>query len=395
MNEIDVAEITERENLSVVAVVEKLEAIPNKDRIELVHLRNLGYTCVCEKVHKVGDLVVFTKYDSIVPDNDLFAFMKDTKFRVKSKSFTERDEEDNVVNKIYSQGIVLPLQLVIDFLLTQKTNQYEELVENICFLEGMDVTSILNVKKYIAPISGGGNSLGQMQSKGDFPINLVAKTDEDNLASRKSALFELEGKAVYFTLKSEGSSCTALVDPETQEFNVCTRNNMIKELEGSKFWQAVNRYDLKEQLPAKYPNLAIQGELVGQGVQKNHHGIDGVDLHVFTMTDILDNRRRLNLTELYDVAGDLGLTLVKVVYQTKYFKIVDNIEGDTWNPKTAFIDANTEWTFDRLQKYADVQVYDNGSMAEGVVIRPCVSFPSQKLHTSHWSGKILNRDYKL
>lgn len=392
MNEIDACEVTERDNLSVVAVVEKLEAIPLKDRIELVYLRNLGYTCVCEKGHKVGDLIVFTKYDTIVPNNELFEFMKESKFRVKSKSFTERDENDNVVKKIYSQGIVLPVKRVIDFF-DNKTDGNSTLLQ-YTLVEGADVTGLLEIKKYIAPVSNGGG-LGNMQTKGDFPVNLVAKTDEDNLASRMSALFELEGKAVYFTLKSEGSSCTALVDPETSEFNVCTRNNIIMEHEGSKFWQAVNKYNLKETLPEKYPNIAIQGELVGSGVQKNHHTIDGVDLHVFTMTDILDNRRRLSLDEMEYVCDDLGLTTVKVVYHTMNFKIVPNIENDNFDPKTYVYDDNMVWSFDRLQKFADIQVYDNGTPAEGIVIRPCDSFPSQKLHTSHWSGKVLNRDYKL
>jgi RNA ligase (TIGR02306 family) len=391
MNEIDATEVTERDNLSVVAVVDRLEAIPLKDRIELVYLRNLGYTCVCEKGHKVGDLVVFTKYDTIVPKNDLFAFMAESKYRVKSKSFTERDEDDNVVKKIYSQGIVLPAQLVIDFIYEQDCIETNQVADRIILSEGDDVTEGLGVKKYLPPAQNGGG-LGNMQTKGDFPINVIAKTDEDNLASRMSALFELEGKAVYFTIKSEGSSCTALVDPVSNEFNVCTRNNMIVENEGSKFWQAVNKYNLKEQLPEKCPNIAVQGELVGSKIQANHHGIDGVDLHVFTMTDILDNRRRLDYNEMGIFAEQLGLTLVKTVYFTNCFNIVPNIENDNWDGK---VDENTVWTFDRLQKFADIQVYDNGSLAEGIVIRPCVSFPSQKLRTSHWSGKILSRDYKL
>ena len=116
MNEIDAAEITERDNLAVVARIERLEPIPGKDRIELVHLKEVGFTFICEKIHQVGDLVVYVKYDSIVPNNELFVWMQDSKFRVKAKGFTERDEEGNIVNKIYSQGIVLPLQKVVDFL---------------------------------------------------------------------------------------------------------------------------------------------------------------------------------------------------------------------------------------------------------------------------------------
>ena len=88
VTENDTNEVSERDNLAVVARVEMLEPIPNKDFVELVHLKDVGYTFVCEKGHKVGDLVVYVKYGSIVPDNELFAWMKDSKFRVKAKSFS-------------------------------------------------------------------------------------------------------------------------------------------------------------------------------------------------------------------------------------------------------------------------------------------------------------------
>jgi hypothetical protein len=38
LNEIEANEITDRDNLAVVYSVERLEAIPNKDRIELITL---------------------------------------------------------------------------------------------------------------------------------------------------------------------------------------------------------------------------------------------------------------------------------------------------------------------------------------------------------------------
>lgn len=137
MNEIDFNEITERDNLAVVYKVEKLEPIQGKDFIEIVYLKDCGYTTVCEKGHKVGDLVVFIKYDTIVPDNELFAFMKDNKFRVKAKSFTEKNHDGWVTGKIYSQGIVLPLKNVTNFL---------DDILSWDLKEGNDVTSELGVK---------------------------------------------------------------------------------------------------------------------------------------------------------------------------------------------------------------------------------------------------------
>lgn len=399
LNEIEANEITERENLAVIYKVESLEPIPNKDRIELVHLKDCGYTVICEKGHAVGDLVVFIKYDSIVPDVDLFSFMKEYKFRVKPRSFTERDEEDNVIKKIYSQGIVITFDAFKDYV-DEYTTFWEDLEESgyegsrVVWNEGNDVTTLLGIKKYIPPVVGGGSSLGQMMKKGDFPTHLLSKTDEDNLASRVKALDELNGKAVYFTQKSEGSSLTCYVDPETSELNVCTRNNNLKECEGSKFWEAVNKYNLKETLPNKFSHLAIQAELVGPKIQANHFSLTEVDMHVFNAVDITDNRRRLTLGETDYVSQELGLKMVKVVYMTDDFKFVDgSFPNDTFNPLTD-VNADTVWTFERLQKFTDIQLYDSGYPAEGIVIRPTEPFESQKLRTL-WSGKIINRDYKL
>jgi RNA ligase (TIGR02306 family) len=384
LNDIESTEVLDRENLAVVARVERLEAIPLKDRIELVHLKDVGFTFICEKGHKIGDLVVYIKYDTIVPKNELFEFMKDFKYRVKQKSFTERDEEDNVVKKIYSQGIVLPLRIVDDFYFNHP-RKYDE---------GEDLTITIGVTKYIPPTISSGSSLGMMMKKGDFPTHLLSKTDEDNLASRTKALEELNGKAVYFTLKSEGSSLTCYVDPDLKEFNVCTRNNNLKECEGSKFWEAVNKYNLKELLPEKYPHLAISGECVGPKIQANHHGLTEVDLHVFTIVNILDNRERLCYDEFCKVVNDMGLTKVPTVYTTDCFKYEQgDFPDDQFNPETD-VRSNTVWTFERLQKFADIQRYRNGSLAEGIVIRPMECFVSQKLRTL-WSGKILNREYKL
>lgn len=368
LNEIEAAEVTERDNLAVVYRVERLEPIPNKDRIELVHLKDCGYTCICEKGHQVGDLVVFVKYDSIVPKIDMFDFMKEFKYRVKTKSFTERDENDEVVKKIYSQGIVIRGKTVEEYL---AVHFYDG---NLT--EGVDLTPYLEVKKYIPPVSnGGGSSFGQMQSRGDFPTHLVSKTDEPNLASKVRALDEIQGENVYITKKLEGSSLTVTWDEDNDELMVCSRNNQIGEHETNKFWQAVNKYDLKTKLK-EYPWLVIQAECVGPGIQKNKLGLTEPDMFIFNMSDKRD-RRRLEAEEIANM---------NVVLDTNLVPLADHIPN-------GFI-TNFDMTFDQLQELADKQTYDNGELAEGIVIRPWEPFYSKTLKDL-WSVKIINRDYKL
>lgn len=368
LNDIEAEEITERDNLAVVYEVERLESIPNKDRIELVHLKDCGYTTICEKGHKVGDLVVFVKYDSVVPQNELFDFMKDFKYRVKPKSFTERDEYDNIIKKIYSQGIVLPYKKVRDYLNSCCPDgiQYVENPWN----EGFDLTTDLGIKKYIAPVVGSGSNLGEMRKKGDFPTHLVSKTDEMNICSRMKALEEIQGKAVYITQKIEGSSLTFYLDDATHELIVCTRNNMIEETLSSKFWQAVNKNNVKEKL-LKAPDFIFQAELYGVGVQKNKLGIPDVDFAIFNIVD-KKSRHRLGWNEMEAVCHHLELPCVPLVYQTESF----------------------DWTFDQLQEFADKQKYASGELAEGVVVRPEEAFFSLVLRDV-WSVKCINREYRL
>jgi len=357
VNEVEANEVTDRDLLAVVYKVERLEAIPNKDRIELVHLKDCGYTCICEKGHTVGDLVVFIKYDTILPKIEMFNWMAESKYRVKPKSFTERDEEDNVVKKIYSQGIVIPFRVVSEYI------ECDDI--NIRF-EGADLTSYLGIVKYIAPVSNGG--MGNMQSKGDFPTHKVSKTDEMNVCSKMKAYAEIQGQEVYITQKIEGSSVTFFC--EDDELVVCSRNNILIETEGNKFWQGVKKYDTKT-LFTDLPWLICQAELYGPGIQKNKLGTESVDIMIFNMIDGR-TRQKLGYYRMIDIAVKYKLPLVPLICCIQSF----------------------DWTFEQLQEFTDKQKYPNGELAEGVVIRPVEPFISKVLH-EEWSLKCISREYKL
>ena len=366
LNQIEADEITERDGLVVVYTVERLEAIPNKDRIELVHLKDCGYTCITEKIHKVGDKVVFIKYDTIVPNNELFEFMKETKFRVKQKAFTERDDEDFVIKKIYSQGIVLPLSKVREEV--GKTFDYQNIEEDI-FEEGYDLTQILNIKKYIKPPSKG-EGMGNMCSKGDFPVDKVSKTDEVNLASKVRLLEYLQGKPYEISLKYEGSSLTTMWDDDKNELMVCSRNNQLGESESNKFWQAVNKYNLKEKLVNSI--YIISAELVGTGVQRNKLQLDGIELRSFRIVNKL-TRELIAEDVAKKISEEYGIPWKKIIDKGNYFN----------------------YTFDQLQKLSDNQRYDeSGELAEGIVLRSVIPTPTRGLGET-FSCKILNREYKL
>jgi RNA ligase (TIGR02306 family) len=374
LNEVEANEITERDNLAVIYEVESLEPIRLKDRIELVHLKDCGYTVVAEKGHQVGDYVVFVKYDSVVPKVDLFAFLADTKYRIKPKSFTERDENDEVIKKIYSQGVIIKFDAFKNYLDTE-TDFWDVLeaggFESSTFQwhPGNDVTRYLGVKKYIPPTSGSGTSLGVMAKKGDFPTHLVSKTNEINLASKLKALEELQGKDYIISQKAEGSSLTILWNSERNELMVCTRNNQIGEHETNKFWQAVNKHNLKEKMIDS--DYIFQCELIGPGVQKNKYRLESADFKCFNVVE-KSTRTLLGIDDMQKVCAEYNIPTVDYIQTGNSF----------------------DQSFDDLQKLADEQYYPSGERAEGIVIRPAVPFYSRVLKEK-WSVKVINREYKL
>jgi RNA ligase (TIGR02306 family) len=386
VTQIDAEEIQDRLLLSTVQKIKSLTAIPGKDRVEKVEFESVGYTAICEKLHKVGDLVVFTKYDSIVADIPPFEWMKDMKFRVKPKSFTIKDEDGDVIGKIYSQGIVVKLADVIEFTANRdcsNDNPYTDSVAiDVAFQtqlweDGDDLTELLGTKKYIPQVSGKGNSLGNMQAKGTFPTSIVSKTDEMNLASKMKYLEFFKGKHVVARLKMEGSSLTTYIDPEDKELNVCSRNNNLKEMEGNKFWTAVNKNDLKTKLAPEqdtdldFSGIVIQAELMGPGVQNNKLQLTEPDMYVFTLTNI-KTKTRLHDDALINFCKTLNLKICPEVGRWEAFDL----------------------TFDQLQEIADKLEYLPGVPAEGMVIRPYVPEWCDKLQD--WlSMKIINRNYSL
>jgi len=284
LNEIDTTEIVDRDNLATLQVIKNFQSIEGKDRIVLATFENCGFKAVVQKdIHTIGDLVLVVKYDTVLPELPMFEFMRDSKFRVKTKSFSSD------TGKLFSQCIVIPLSVVI-----------EELGENeLPYIEGDDLTGVLEVKKYIAPVRGTGTSFGKMNAKGCFPTQYVSKTDETNCQSKPRVLDEMKGLDYTLTVKLDGSSMTCLINPETNEFEVCSRNNSIKDDESNAFWNMARKYDIENILRntlTKGFNYAIQGELIGEKIQGNKMGIKGLDFYIFNVVN-LDTRKRLSFEE--------------------------------------------------------------------------------------------------
>jgi RNA ligase (TIGR02306 family) len=147
--------------------------------------------------------------------------------------------------------------------------------------EPFDVTEILGIVKYEAPIPA--QLAGE--AKGMFP-SWIQKTDQERVQNLKKEFDDwLEEKHVWeVTEKLDGSSMTVYLCGE--DFGVCSRNLELKPNESNSFWKVALRNDLELKLRQANRNLALQGELIGEGIQRNPYKIKGQEFFLFDIYDI-------------------------------------------------------------------------------------------------------------
>jgi RNA ligase (TIGR02306 family) len=333
--------------LASIETIKKIREHPNADSLEICEL--LGWQTVVKKgIHKEGDKVVFITIDSIVPRyhwSDFLADKNNPDKPIRIKNIKLRGE--------YSSGLVIPL---IEF----------PLQFTACD-EGHDVTELLGITKYIKEIPA--NLSGE--NVGDFPSHLAPKTDEDNGLNDPSLVEEVfnSDNEITITSKIDGSSCTLVVE-DGKLVQVCSRNLSKKETDNSTFWNASKKLKFPEGW-----NGIIQGEIAGNGIQKNQLKIEGITLFVF---QISQNGVYMNYDEMKNFCEktlecDVVPLLVKL-------KVEDTIRLWT-NPLS------------RLQEYADKQKYPSGLDAEGIVVRPSNYIRSRNSRRP-LGFKLINRNYK-
>lgn len=290
----------QRKLASVQRVLE-IHPIANADAIELVRIN--GWQCVTRKGEfALGDFGIYFEIDSIPPDTELFRFLWQPKVKPEDGSRpTEpvaRPEKFRIrtlrLRGTLSQGLFIPI------------GQFE-LGEVI---EGDDVTTRLGVGKYEPPAPTG---MGDFRAS--FP-GFLPKTDEMRVQSVPAVLDELLGQPYVATMKYDGTSATYCVDPRDEQFHASGRNFSVLPGENI-YWQMAMKYGLEAKLRSA-SHLAIQGEIVGPGIQKNPLALKEKALFVFNVFDIRETRY-LGHDEARQVLDQLELPTVQVIEEGESF----------------------------------------------------------------------------
>lgn len=276
--------------LASIQRVSELFPIPGADNIE--GCRILGWECVVKKGELLpGQLCVYFEVDSVLPEKPEFEFLKNRAYRIKTIKLRGQ----------IAQGLALPLDSI----------KYTDLSG---FSEDDDVTDILGVVKYEIPERDIPAQL-RGKVKGYFPT-FLKKTDEIRIQAVPKVLERHAGKRFYYTEKLDGSSFTVYVKDGI--FGVCSRNldiardSEFPELIVNAFWKAAIKLDLERKMLSLGKNVALQGELIGPGIQQNKYKLTDFDVYFFNVWDI-DNHKFYDYEDFKSLIESLGEKTVPIL----------------------------------------------------------------------------------
>ncbi|KAJ4385043.1 hypothetical protein N0V85_008302 [Neurospora sp. IMI 360204] len=321
-----------------------------------------GWTVAATR-HSVrqGQLAVFIEPDALLPAVDehyaQFSqagnFMKvngKEYFRVATKSLgSPKDPRSQWV----SQGLVLKLEdfpeINADVIRKGRLARFEA---EQGLKEVVDYSHMLGVVKWEPHDTAGPNGSGSVK----IP-SFIKKTDMERVQNCPNLFTDEKYKHLLYqeSIKLDGSSMTCYFVPKNSKyfsqlhkphpgslaqsvlslgrFGVCSKNNDLPYSKDCPYWKAALANNLPvifEGLHQKNRNgtIAIQGELIGPGMNGNHHGLpEGSDpeFHVFSVWDI-QNQKRWDPRVVVNFCDAHNLKHVRVMSYHRLRNIADSHE---------------------------------------------------------------------
>ena len=306
--------------MATIQTIRDITPIEGADVIVLAYVN--GWSSVVKKDQfQIGETVVFLEIDSWVP-HGIAPFLSNGKEPREYLGVKGERLRSVKLRGQLSQGLILPIDVLP---LTD-------------YVEGEDVSESLGIIKYEPPVPA--QLAGQVN--GNFP-SLVSKTDEERVQNIRDLEKYLDEVFVE-TEKLHGTSVSFVLN-ENSEMEVCSRNLSLKEDENNLYWKLAKKNDALTMLNSvknyyeadgmSVVTVAIQGEGVGQGVQKGwEYGIQVPEFFMFTIqvngvkiveedyqmfkqtfhqVKSVPEIRKATLREIVGDTGEIGTTLLKYV----------------------------------------------------------------------------------
>ena len=278
--------------MAYVVVVDDVQPIAGADAIEAARVG--GWAVVTKKDEfRPGDRAVYFEIDAFLPEGNAgWQFLVDKSARVVD------GRRGHVLRTVRLRGQVSQGLLLVPASLG--------LAEA---MPGEDVSERLGVSKYEAPVPAGLSGV----AIGPFPSR-VSKTDQERIQNLAVELagWQREPAAWEVTEKLEGASCTfAWLEGA---LHVCSRNLDLLEAADNTLWRAARGLEIAEKMGRVFGgrNIALQGEMIGHGVQGNIYARKAQEFHLYDVYDA-DRAAYLPAAERRALAEALGIPHVPVV----------------------------------------------------------------------------------
>lgn len=323
--------------LASIQEIRDIRPIEGADAIEVATVNNWNVV-VKKGEYKIGDFAIYCEIDSFLPIRDEFEFLRKSSFKKMADREGFRLRTIKLRGQV-SQGLLITLSVLPDSFWENQTPAEAE---------GTDVSDLLDIVKYEAPIPA------QLAGKvrGNFP-SWIPKTDEERVQNLTKEYNDYQNMGVFYeTEKLDGSSITVYLDHEGT-FGVCSRNLDLTETEDNTLWSTVRKMDIESKMRNHFsPNgesfgIALQGEIIGEGIQGNRYGIKGQTIRFYNVWD--------------------GLSAV--YYRTDFFRDAIEQMGLETVPYLGTIDLNEFTIPELLQRAESKSTLNPKAEREGVVIR--------------------------
>ena len=288
--------------------IDEIRPIEGADAIECAVIG--GWTVVIKKGDfKAGDLAVYCEIDSWIP-NEIAPFLSKGKEPREYNGVKGERLRTVKLRGQLSQGLLLPIdeKMLIEWEVAHIVWGSDDGNAAPKFVGGEDLTEILGIQKWEAPIPA--QLAGDVE--GPFP-SFIPKTDQERIQNLTEELKTWQDNPAFtweMTEKIDGSSMTVFVNGD--QAGVCSRNWNLTETAGNTLWAVARRAGLIDKIRESGRNLALQGEIIGEGIQGNAYALKGQDFFLFDIYDI-DRGEYLTPLERRVFADTHGINHVPVI----------------------------------------------------------------------------------
>lgn len=400
-------------DLASICTIEKVWPLEGKDKVQGAGFKENAYEVMVSKDIQPDMLVAFIQEGAVLPVCETWEWLRKRCYRDNLNGKEGFLIKAQKFSGIKSWGLAVPLnELGLDESVTKK------------FKAGDDISDLLGIWKYepaedASPTKGESKKaypkwvkfclshiftrwIGRLWQKkhqnsgGEFPSDLISKSDETTIQNMKGALQKYAEEKVVITAKMEGQSWTVVPTFKGKKLTgayVCSRNNAYKVPDNSIFWNMMRKYDIvgkmKELWKTEHKAFILQGEQVGPGIQNNIYNFKENQWFLFTVKDF-ETLNQLSYTEMEKVAKIFGCKVVPAVDCGILKNIMPDIDAAVaYAEKVCWIPVNgTE--IETYYNPATGKLWKDYFQHEGVVVR---SFNYDKDKGIGVSFKVKNIEY--